>query len=201
MSIYEQFIAHLLELEKVLLLEPSSDIEKHPILPFYDGGSKLGSTVYCSSANHTLAHYYRYLAYGQKGDLVAFTMRWNQKIGITERVALSIQKNQQLQNKFWNANWQREQGKKGGRIGGLKNSLKQQDARSRVGLTAGYGLKTEKQRNENQRGGLKNSLKQQAALSRVGIQNQSFRLCQTFSKIWLYKTKKGFVFVTVPPQK
>ena len=46
-----------------------------------------------------------------------------------------------------------EQGKKGDRIGGLKNSLKQQAARSRVGLTAGYGLKTEKQRKENQRGG------------------------------------------------
>lgn len=62
MDIYEQFMAHLLELEKSLLLEPSSDIEKHPILPFHDGGSKLSETVYCSSANHTLAHYYRYLA-------------------------------------------------------------------------------------------------------------------------------------------
>jgi hypothetical protein len=203
MDIYEQFIAHLLELEKLLLLEPSSDLEKHHILPFHDGGCKSGSTVYCSSENHTLAHYYRYLSYGQKGDFVAFTMRWNQKIGIKERVALSIQKNKQLQNKFWNANWQSEQGKKGGRIGGLKNSLKQQAARSRVGLTAGYGLKTEKQRNENQRGGLKNSLKQQDARSRVGIQKQSFVLRQTLLKetVWLYKTKKDFFFVTVPPQK
>jgi hypothetical protein len=32
------------------------------------------------------------LAYGQKRDLVAFTMRRNQKIGIKERVALSIKK-------------------------------------------------------------------------------------------------------------
>ena len=153
MSIYEQFIAHLLELEKVLLLEPSSDIEKHPILPFHVIYTKLSSTVYCILKNHTLAHYYRYLAYGQKGDLVAFTMPWNQKNGIKECVALSLQKNQQLQNKFWNANWQSEQGKKGGRIGGLKNNLKQQAARSRVGLTAGYGLlAAEKQRKENQRG-------------------------------------------------
>ena len=82
------------------------DIEKQHILPFHDGGSKLSLTVYCSSANHTFAHYYRYLAYGQKGDLVAFTMRRNpcgptagkgQKMEIKERVALSIQKNQQLE--------------------------------------------------------------------------------------------------------
>lgn len=194
MDIYEQFIAHLLELEKHLLLEPDSDIEKHHILPFHDGGLKLSSTVYCSSTNHTLAHYYRYLAYGQKKDLVAFIMRRNQKIGIKERVALSIQKNQQLGQ---NANWQSEQGKKEGRIGGLKKSLKQQAPRSRVGLTASYGLlAAEKQRKENQPGGSKNSLKQKEARSRVGIQKQSFRFRQTPPTVpFGYTKRKKIVFL------
>jgi hypothetical protein len=77
----------------------------------------------CTSKDHTLAHYYRYLAFKQKGDYVAFTMRWNQKIGIKERSILAVEKNKKLGNTFWNSEWQSIQGKKGGKISGQKNAL------------------------------------------------------------------------------
>ena len=84
-TIYEQFIDYLIGLEKHgFTPNEQKNLEKHHILPYHDGGSKEGSVVLCTSKNHTLAHYYRYLAYGQKGDLVAFTMRWNQTFGIKE---------------------------------------------------------------------------------------------------------------------
>jgi len=54
-TIYQSFITYLYHLEK------------HPILFLHDGGNK---NVLCSPKNHTLAHYYRYLAYGQLGDKV-----------------------------------------------------------------------------------------------------------------------------------
>ena len=122
MTIYEQFIEHLKNEEKQRDLN-DKNLEKHHILPLHDGGLKNGPTVLCSSQEHTLAHYYRYLAYRQRGDLVAFTMRWNQKKGVNERVQLAVEKNKQLQNTFWNSNWQSMQGQKGGKKSGRKNAL------------------------------------------------------------------------------
>jgi len=73
-NIYDQFIDHLKKVEKGLN-KKSTNIEKHHILPLHDGGMSNGEIVLVTPRNHTLAHYYRYLAYCQKGDLIAFTMR------------------------------------------------------------------------------------------------------------------------------
>ena len=72
-NIYEQFIQYLKEEEKNLNLN-DNDLENHHIKPLHDGGKKDGDIVICSSKNHTLAHYYRYLAFRQMGDYVAFEM-------------------------------------------------------------------------------------------------------------------------------
>lgn len=104
-SIYEQFIEHLKHEETKLDLT-AKNLEKHHILPLHDGGQKNGPVVLCTSKNHTLAHYYRYLAFGQRGDFVSFTMRWNQRVGLKERTQLAVEKNKQLKNTFWNSQWQ-----------------------------------------------------------------------------------------------
>jgi hypothetical protein len=121
-NIYEQFINYLKEEEKKLSLK-NNHLEKHHILPLHTGGKKDGQIVLCTSKNHTLAHYYRYLVYKERGYKVAYIMRWNQKIGNKERALLAVEKNKKLKNLFWNSQWQSNQGKKGGQISGQKNSL------------------------------------------------------------------------------
>ena len=121
MTIYEQFVFYLKAKEKTLLLTAS--YEKHHILPLHYGGLNNGPTVLCSSKDHILAHYYRYLACGQRGDFVAYKMRWNQKLSLSERSQLAVEKNKQHKNTFWNSEWQSLQGKKGGKKSGKTNAL------------------------------------------------------------------------------
>ncbi len=141
---------------------------------------------------HTLAHYYRYLSYGQKGDLVAYKMRLNKKIGSYQRALLSIEANRKFKNKFWDSNWESIQGKKGRIKGGSANSFNQYKARQKVGLSYGFGLNTENHKKARKRGGLKNSNKQKIARSKVGISQQRSQLKKFISKqtIWKYK-KQG----------
>lgn len=121
-NIYQQFIDYL-KIEEKKLNFKDENLEKHHILPLHDGGNKNGPIVLCTTKNHTLAHYYRYLAFRQKGDYVAFTMRWNQKIGLKERSLLAVNKHKKLKQLFWDPEWQSIQGKKGGKISGRQNSL------------------------------------------------------------------------------
>jgi hypothetical protein len=62
--IYEQFITYLKKAE-TFLNRKDKNLEKHHIIPLHDGGKKDGETILCTSKQHTLAHYYRYLTYGQ----------------------------------------------------------------------------------------------------------------------------------------
>jgi hypothetical protein len=202
--IYEQFIDYLKEEEKNLdLTNKNLVLEKHHIVPLHAGGRKDDPVVLCTQKNHTLAHYYRYLVYRQKGDLVAFKMRWNQKLGSSERALLSVEVNRKLKNKFWNSEWQSQQGKKGGYKGGIKNTQKQSEARKKVGLHYGFGLNTENHKKARQRGGLKNSNKQKIARYKVGISKQTPELKKFLCKetIWEYKTPEKIVKICVPPQK
>ena len=201
-TIYEQFIEHLKNEEKKLDLN-DKNLEKHHILPLHDGGQKNEPVVLCSSKNHTYAHYYRYLSYGQRGDFVAFTMRWNQKIGVRQRSQLAVEKNKQRKNLFWNSEWQSIQGqkssekakknkelfyskkwqthyaKKGGSIGGSRNTLIQKKARISVGKKIGlkYGVQN-------------------------GLKRQSFNLKKILSKttIWVYQSEQCYFTIKVPPQ-
>ena len=175
-NIYEDFINYLYILEKTLKTMSNLNIEKHHILPLHAGGTKNGPCVLCTSKNHTLAHYYRYLVFRQKGDFVAYTMRWNQKIGIKQRALLAVETNKQLKNIFWNSKWQSQQGKKGGKKGGCVNSFKQKKARSCIGKKYGY---------------------------KTGKNNQSSKLKKIISKktIWLYNSNKASFFISIKPQK
>jgi hypothetical protein len=173
MTIYEQFIEYLKK-EQISLNNKQTDLEKHHILPFHAGGTNNGPVVLCTSKNHTLAHYYRYLAYGQKGDFIAFTMRWRQKIGQTERTKLAVAKNKLLRKGFFDPEWQRQQGKKGGKV--KKNSLKLFEARRKIGKL--YGRKT-------------------------GLKNQSSKLKTFLSKtsIWVYKKNNVKKTVIILPKE
>jgi hypothetical protein len=123
-NIYLEFIKYLKLEEKKLIKNPQlKDLEKHHIIPFHSGGLKNGPVVLCTTKNHVLAHYYRYLAYKQKGDLVTITMRRNQKIGSSQRALLGVLANKKNKKGFFNSNWQAKQGKKGGKKTGRKNGL------------------------------------------------------------------------------
>lgn len=205
LNIYDQFIKYLQQKEKRLnlkekYLEKNSNLEKHHILPLHAGGKQNGKSVICNSRNHTLAHYYRYLTFKQKGDLIAFQMRWNQKLGSTERALLAVEKNKELKNTFWNSEWQSQQGKKSSikqkqnkqlfynskwqskqaKKAGLKNTEKQKSARKKVGK--GLGLKYGKQN---------------------GLNRQSYVLKKMLSKetIWIYNNKNIVLKKTIKPQK
>ena len=68
-------------------------------------------------------------------------MRWNQKIGSTERSLLAVEQNKKLKNLFWDSSWQSKQGKKSGRISGQKNALlyRQQDLMAETLKRLTYG--------------------------------------------------------------
>lgn len=90
MNIYEQYIIYLRKLES-LGLDPNQGIEKHHITPLHVD-IKSTDVVYCSTKNHTLAHFYRFLAFRERGDWVAYTMRKNQKTNAFERSLLAVKK-------------------------------------------------------------------------------------------------------------
>ena len=126
-NIYTQYIGYL-KTEEKKTKDKNLDLEKHHIIPLHDGGKKDGEIVLYPDSIHlplsllsfgSKGHYYRYLAYSQKGDMVAFSMRWNQKLGLNQRALLAIEQNKKRKNLFWDPNWQRKQGKKGGKKGGL----------------------------------------------------------------------------------
>jgi len=206
LNIYQQYVIYLQFLEQNgFSSEQKNFLEKHHILPLHGGGKKEGPIVLCTVHNHTLAHYYRYLAYGQLGDKVAYQMRWNQKLGFTHRGLLSAKINKQRGNLFWNSEWQREQGKKGGKNkkGGSQNTKKQRLARSKVGNTYGFGSENPKKFFFRSKGGLKNSKKQKRGRSKSGLKSQSEVLRYALSKIiiWEYKTSTDYCLLIVLPQE
>lgn len=180
LNIYEQFIDYL---KKVEMEERRGDckqeVEKHHILPKFAGGKDANNTVYCSSKNHILAHFYRFLVYGEKGDWVCYSMRKNQKIGARERALLAVKKQRQLKINFWDFCWQRKQGLKGGVKGGKKKSLLQFKARQKVGLK--FGSKT----------GLKN---QSAALKKNSCPFYSLVLSMAVYFFFFTSSLPTFVF-------
>lgn len=122
--IYDQFIEYLKNEErKGFQSQESLDLEKHHILPLHAGGEKNGPVVLCSSRNHKLAHYYRYLTYRQLGDKVCFQMRRGCKMSSSEKALLAIQKMKREKIGFFNSKWQSVQGKKTKKNQKRKNNL------------------------------------------------------------------------------
>tara|TARA_B110000503_G_scaffold112021_1_gene167834 strand:- start:366 stop:1079 length:714 start_codon:yes stop_codon:yes gene_type:complete len=68
-NIYEDFISHLKEKQKTI----TGYVEKHRIVPGHSGGKyDDGNIVLVSFLDHCLAHFYRYLSYGNSIDLYAY---------------------------------------------------------------------------------------------------------------------------------
>lgn len=69
--------------------------------------------MYCTLlSKKSYFHYYRYLAYGQLGDKVAYQMRRGCKMSPKEMALLAVQKLQREKMCFYDFEWQSVQGKK-----------------------------------------------------------------------------------------
>ena len=170
MTIYEQFIEYC-KSENF----DSEYYEKHHIVPKHSGGTDdKENLIYLPPHIHTLSHYYRWLTFQEMGDKVAYEMRWNQNIeSVKLRSQLAVETNKEKGNLFWNSEWQREQGLKGGTKGGSANTQNQFIARQKVGKT--YG-------------------------KQVGLSRQKSDLVEMLkhSTTWKHKTEKT---VILPPQE
>jgi hypothetical protein len=145
MTLYEQFIEYC-KLENF----DSEVFEKHHIVPKHCGGTDdRDNLIYLPPHIHTLAHYYRWLSLQEIGDKVAYEMRWNQNIeSVKLRSQLAVNSNKEKGNLFWNTEWQREQGLKGGIKGGSANTQNQFLARQKVGKTYGKQVGLSRQKND-----------------------------------------------------
>jgi len=149
--------------------KPLSAIEKHHIIPKFDGGSDAADNIVLLTVKeHIIAHWIRWKILGKKGDYTSFLFR----IGDTEEalayrskmVLEARQKDKQEGKGFYSSVFQSTMGSRGGPKGGSSNSESQFKARQRVGQT--YGRRT-------------------------GIQNQSSSLYNFVSNfsIWAFSKK------------
>jgi general stress protein YciG len=120
-------------------------IEKHHIIPRFDGGTDDPSNlVLVSIKEHVIAHWLRWKVLEKPQDYAAFLFR----IGDTEEAIAqrnlairAARERDKIEGRFMHdSEWQREMGKKGGARGGSANTEKQYQARQKVGLE--YGRKT-----------------------------------------------------------
>jgi hypothetical protein len=145
MTIYEQFIEYCTT-ENF----DSEYYEKHHIVPKHSGGTdNKENLIYLPPHIHTLSHYYRWLTFQEIGDKVAYEMRWNQDLeSVKLRSQLAVETNKEKGNLFWNSEWQREQGLKGGTRGGSANTQNQFIARQKVGKTYGKQVGLSRQKSD-----------------------------------------------------
>ncbi len=137
---YEEFIEKL-KTWKYVSPELLS-FENHHILPEHAGGTHDPSNmIRLSVEDHTLAHLFRYFKYEQEGDFLAFLVRCStnneRKLLFIKRRDERLKFNRENSLYFHNSDWQRTQGRKGGRKGGLANTSKQYEARQKVGRKNG----------------------------------------------------------------
>lgn len=125
--------------------KPLPGIEKHHIIPRFDGGSDVPENiVLLTIKEHVIAHWLRWKVLKKPQDYSAFLFR----IGDTEQaleqrrkaVLAARERDRINQQGFFNPEFQREMGTRGGGVGGFRNTEAQYRARQKVGLT--YGRKT-----------------------------------------------------------
>lgn len=97
--------------------------EKHRILPAHAGGTYVSSNIlYLTFQEHKLAHFYRYLSFQDKGDLIAYKLMSGQTEEGRQLMAayagkiggvISSKKNKTHNKLFFNKLWQKEFGYKG----------------------------------------------------------------------------------------
>lgn len=143
---YDYFIEHLKNeesLKKKLSQEnPDYKLEKHHIVPRHDGGlDDETNLVFVTVYEHIAAHWLRWKQYQQKGDELAYIFRLQDnpdKIKIRLKLIQEARRKDKEQTLgFFNSDFQREMGKRGGPLGGRKNTPEQFAARSKVGQKYG----------------------------------------------------------------
>lgn len=139
---YDYFMQHLKKVEplKKKLSQENLDykLERHHILPKHDGGSDDPTNlVLVTVQEHIAAHWLRWKQYQQTGDKMAYIFRSQDNLDKLQiRIALvkEARKRDKEENvNFFNSEFQSRMGKKGGSIGGSRNTPEQFAARSRVG--------------------------------------------------------------------
>jgi hypothetical protein len=118
--IYDQSLSYL----RTKPQDSDVKLEKHRIVPKHAGGTyEEGNVLNITFKEHTLAHFYRYLTFKQKGGLIAYRFMCRQteegrlllasyagKIGGTK----ISKKDKENQKKFYNLEWQKKFGDKNG---------------------------------------------------------------------------------------
>lgn len=134
-DIYNDFIKS----KKETGFESLTSLESHHILPrFQGGGDEMSNRILLTPEEHTLAHFLRYLQYGEQQDAVAVLFR----CGYDKQARLlnhqnALTKMKEENKGRWDSKAQSERGKKGGSKGGSANTQAQFEARQAVGKTHG----------------------------------------------------------------
>lgn len=133
LDIYQQFIDSL-KIKKYVI---GTFLEKHHILPLHAGGdNSSGNLISLSIKDHALAHFYRFLAYNDKNDKLAYHFRKNDKkeaFRLRAELGLLSREKKGLLKRFKDSKAQALLGIKGGQVAGSLNTLAQRKARQRVG--------------------------------------------------------------------
>ena len=118
-NIYEQFITYLKT--KQGTYPTGTPLEKHRVIPGHAGGTyEDGENVICiSHSDHALAHFYRFLAYGEKPDKVAYLFMVGKSDEAAHALCVlggsqSAAKHKEKKSHFWDPEWQREFGDRNG---------------------------------------------------------------------------------------
>lgn len=118
--------------------EPKPYLEKHHIVPRFEKKPETANDIVSLTIKeHVIAHWLRWKVLGKTGDLRAFLFR----IGDTEQAsALKLkavkearERDKLERRQFSDPDFQRQQGLKGGKKGGSRNTLEQFRARQKVG--------------------------------------------------------------------
>ena len=191
-TVYDTFIEEMLLKQKSKQKsKPLPGNENHHIVPKHMGGSNASSNlVTLTVEEHIVAHYILAKECNSYNDEIAYVFRNAISLEIAQiqlaKVKLARKNDQIHLRGFFSSKFQAEQGKKGGKVGGTKNTLAQTLARAKVGQT--YGRQT-------------------------GLANQSSTMGEFLSKyaIWAFspaaaltphlKDRGKEIFVLVSPQQ
>lgn len=171
---YEKYLNHCKSIHENTD-ENNTILEKHHILPKSLGGTDESSNIMkLTPRQHILAHLLRYLELGNENDRKAYIFRiaskdYNPKNHGQRMVLLHRARG----TSFWDSETQRKLGKRGGLVGGSRNTKAQFDARSKVGQTWG---------------------------KHVGMTNQSIELKESISKFLLFSHKNGTQVLVSPSE-
>ena len=142
LDIYQQFIDSFKEIKSgKQKYDASTFLEKHHILPLHAGGDNSSKNlISLSIKDHALAHFYRFLAYNDKNDKLAYLFRVNdnfEAFRLRSQLAQASREKKGLLKRFKDSKAQALLGKKGGKVAGSLNTISQRKARQKVGQTYG----------------------------------------------------------------